>query len=105
MIIFHLPVLLVRKGWKQAELARKTGIRPNTISDLYNGFASGISIQDLEAICKVLECGISDIIEYIPDNNDMGKEFLNNPVLVKAVESIFERCLRKNVKTGRVFIQ
>lgn len=51
----------------QAELARKTGIRPNTISDLYNGFAIGIKFKQLDLICEILECDISYLIERIPD--------------------------------------
>ncbi len=46
----------------QAELSRRTGISPNTISKLYNDCAEKISIKDLETICQVLDCDISDLI-------------------------------------------
>jgi len=44
-----------------------TLIRKNTISDLYNDFAAGISFQDLDAICEALGCDISDLLERVPN--------------------------------------
>lgn len=35
MIRINLSTLLGKKRWTQADLARRTGIRPNTINDLY----------------------------------------------------------------------
>ena len=61
------------KRWSQAQLSRLTGIRPNTISDLYNEFTERISLDQLNQICKILECDIADLLEYIPDNQDPRK--------------------------------
>lgn len=36
MIRINLSTLLGKKRWTQADLARRTGIRPNTINDLYH---------------------------------------------------------------------
>ena len=74
MIKTHLPVLLAQKRWKQADLARKTGIRPNTVSEIYHGFADGISFERLDALCKVFDCSISDIFEYVPDSHTSQRE-------------------------------
>lgn len=63
MIHIKLAEKLAEKKWTQAQLARKTGIRPNTISDLYNEKASAITFYNLEKICTVLECSIEDFIE------------------------------------------
>ena len=73
MIKIHLSRLLGEKRWSQAQLSRLTGIRPNTISDLYNEFTERISLDQLNQICKILECDIADLLEYIPDNQDPRK--------------------------------
>ena len=66
MIRIHLSRLLGEKKWSQADLARKTGIRPNTINALFHEFTDRISIQQLVKICEVLECDFHDLIEYTP---------------------------------------
>lgn len=43
MIQNNLSRILGERKWTQAELARRTGIRPNTISDLYNDVATAIT--------------------------------------------------------------
>ncbi len=63
MIHIKLAIRLAEKKWTQAELARRTGIRPNTISDLYNEVATAITFYNLEQICIVLQCKIEDLIE------------------------------------------
>ena len=68
MIRIHLSRLLGEKRWSQAQLSRLTGIRPTTISDLYNEFAERVGLEQLNRICRVLECDISDLLEYVPDD-------------------------------------
>ncbi len=66
-----IKILLSRKlgevRWTQAMLARITKIRPSTISDLYNEMTERVNLDHLDRICKALDCPLSDIIEYIPD--------------------------------------
>nr|WP_243108174.1 helix-turn-helix transcriptional regulator [Clostridium sp. JN-9] len=69
MIKIHLSRLLGEKRWTQADLARKTNIRPNTISELYNELVDRVSLEQLDKICEVLECDISDLLEYIPNKD------------------------------------
>ena len=52
----------------QAALARITGIRPSTISDLYNEMAERVGFEQLDKICEALECPLTDIVDYIPNN-------------------------------------
>lgn len=65
-----IRILLSRKlgelRWTQADLARKTGIRPNTINDLYNEFATRVSLEHLDRICEVLDCDLSEILVREP---------------------------------------
>ncbi|ASN94363.1 helix-turn-helix domain-containing protein [Enterocloster bolteae] len=67
MVKIHLSRLLGEKRWSQAKLARITGIRASTINDIYNEFSERISLEHLNRICRALDCDISDILEYIPD--------------------------------------
>ena len=56
MIKIHLSKILGTYRMSQAELARKTGIRP-----------SRINLEHLDRICEVLNCNVSDILEYKPN--------------------------------------
>ena len=67
MIRIHLSRLLGERRLTQADLARRTGIRPSTIGDYYHEFAERINLEHLDAICEVLDCDISDVLEYIPN--------------------------------------
>lgn len=67
MMKINLSRILGEKRMSQAELARKTGINPNTINALYNEYAKYINKSDLEKICTVLDCKVADLLEYIPN--------------------------------------
>ena len=58
-----IRILLSRKlgelRWNQA---RKTGIRPNTINELYHELVERVSLEQLDLICKALDCKLSDIL-------------------------------------------
>lgn len=64
MIYIKLRLLLERRGMTQSELAKRTGIRPSTISDICNNNADFIKIDFLNRILNVLKCGLNDILEY-----------------------------------------
>ena len=61
-----LSTRLGERRWTQADLARKTGIRPSTINELYHDICERINLDHLDKICEALECDISDIIVSIP---------------------------------------
>ena len=65
-----IRILLSRKLGEmrisQAELSRMTGIRPNTISYMYNEMCSKIDLEQLDLICEALNCDIIDLLERIP---------------------------------------
>ncbi len=64
-------ILLSRKMGElritQSELAEATGIRPNTINDLYHNVAERVNLDHLDKICEALQCDLSEIIEYSPN--------------------------------------
>lgn len=53
--------------WTQADLARKTGIRPSTINDLYHELAERVNLEHLDLICEALDCDLSDILVRVPN--------------------------------------
>lgn len=66
MIRIYLSRILGDRRMTQAELARKTGIRPATISEIYNELIERINLEHLDKICEVLNCELSELIKYIP---------------------------------------
>ncbi|MDE5946702.1 MAG: helix-turn-helix transcriptional regulator [Oscillospiraceae bacterium] len=76
MIKIHLSRILGEKRMSQAELSRQTGIRPSTISDIYNEITERLNIDHLDRICEYLDCDITDLIEYIPNAQKKTGEFL-----------------------------
>ena len=68
MIRILLSTELGKRRWSQADLARKTGIRPSTISDYYNEMTDRINLRHFELICKALDCDLTDILVYEPDD-------------------------------------
>ncbi len=76
MIKIHLSRILGEKRITQAELSRQTGIRPSTISEIYNEITERLNIEHLDRICEYLDCSITDLIEYIPNEHKKTGEFL-----------------------------
>lgn len=62
MIRILLSTRLGELRWTQADLARKTGICPNTISDLYHEITDRVSLEQLDRICDALGCELTDLI-------------------------------------------
>ena len=76
MIKIHLSRLLGEKRISQAELSRQTGIRPSTINDMYNEIAERVNLDYLDRICEYLDCSLSDLMEYIPNQQKKTGAFL-----------------------------
>ena len=68
MIRILLSTRLGERRWTQADLARKTGIRPSTINDLYHEMADRVNLEHLDLICEALDCELSDLIVRDPNN-------------------------------------
>ena len=67
MIVFRLEQILDDFNMTQKELAEKTGIRPATIHGIYHGRTQKLKIENLDKLCRALDCTTEDILEYIPD--------------------------------------
>lgn len=69
-IKIKLSGLLGSIRMSQKDLSKATGIRAATINSLYNEKASEISFKNLVALCEVLNCKVSDLLEIVPKDKD-----------------------------------
>lgn len=67
MIRIHLSRLLGERRMTQSDLSRKTGIRVATINELYHELAVRVNLEHLDKICEVLNCELTELIEYVPN--------------------------------------
>lgn len=66
-VISYAPLweTMERRGATTYTLQVKGGISSSTIRRLKAG--ESVSTNTLEAICKILDCSIQDIVEYLPE--------------------------------------
>jgi putative transcriptional regulator len=67
MIRIYLSRLLGERRMTQSELAKRTCIRPTTISEMYHELVDRVNVEHLDRICEVLDCKLSDLMEYVPN--------------------------------------
>lgn len=58
--LFHL---LIDKKITNAQLAEKAGVSANIITRLKRD--QYISIESIEKLCKALDCGVDDILDFV----------------------------------------
>lgn len=56
------------RGVSQYTLIKKYGISPAQITRLKRN--ESVSTHTIEVFCKILQCQVGDIMEYIPDSSD-----------------------------------
>ena len=69
MIRILLSTRLGEIRWTQADLARATGIRPNTINELYHELVDRVNLEHLDLICEALGCDLDELIVRVPDKH------------------------------------
>ena len=82
MIRISLSVRLGERRMTQKDLVRATGIRSQTINDLYHDFADRVNLDDLDLICEALDCTLSDLLIYEPNEVRRVKEVRRIPKTV-----------------------
>ena len=55
------------KGVSTYALREKHRIGPGTLTRMHKN--NYLSLRTIEDLCKILDCKIEDIVEYIPDEN------------------------------------
>lgn len=68
MIRIKVAELLGKHKMNRKQLSQLTGIRPNTVSMLYDETIKRIDIEMIDKLCKVFNCNPCDIFEYIEDD-------------------------------------
>lgn len=49
------------------DVARETGLHRNTITLLYKETAARVELEAIDKLCKLFDCEIGDLFEFIPD--------------------------------------
>ena len=60
--LFHI---LIDRGITNTQLQRMAGHSANITTRLKND--TYVSLESIEKICKVLDCGVDDILEFTPE--------------------------------------
>lgn len=63
--LFHL---MIDKGITNTELMEKGGFSANIITRLKRDCY--VALDSIEKICYVLDCGVDDILEFIPEEKE-----------------------------------
>ena len=63
--LFHM---MIDKDMTNAQLKNKAGFSANIITRLKND--EYISMESIEKICEVMDCGVDNILEFVRSNND-----------------------------------
>ncbi|MCP3775185.1 helix-turn-helix transcriptional regulator [Paenibacillus sp. MZ04-78.2] len=77
--MFKLADLLDQRQMTMYQLSKKTGIRPNTLSQWVNNaklqeedkHVKAISVEVLNLMCEALDCTPGDLLEYTPDDDNV----------------------------------
>ena len=80
MIRILLSTRLGERRLTQADLACMTGIRPNTISELYHEVATRVSLDHLDLICEALGCELTDLIARTPNKEPRVRTLTGAPI-------------------------
>lgn len=67
MINIKVAELMGKHKLTRKALSEMTGIRPNTVSLLWNGTIKRIEIEQIDKLCAALHCQPADLMEYVPD--------------------------------------
>lgn len=63
--LFHL---MIDEGITNAELMQKGGFSANIITRLKRDCY--VALDSIEKICSALDCGVDDILEFIPEEKE-----------------------------------
>lgn len=67
MISNRLSRIMGDRLIKITQMAKDTGLSRTTITNLYYRRTRQIDIETLNKVCNYLQCQISDILEFTPD--------------------------------------
>lgn len=71
MIKNNLRVIMAVQKRNISDLAIEAGVSRNTLTSLYHERGQGVKFETLDKICMALNCGISDLLEYVPNEKQV----------------------------------
>ena len=63
---------LIDHDLSKTDMMRRAKISTYVLARLSKG--ESVSMESMEKICKVLNCNIGDVMEFVPDNENGGKD-------------------------------
>ena len=69
-IVCNLPVLMAKRRLNIQDVCDRTGLARTTVSMLYNGKGKAISYGTIEALCRLFDCSVGDLLEYVPEKQN-----------------------------------
>lgn len=69
-IVVNLDAMMAKRKISSSQLAEQIDLTPANLSILKNNKAKAMRFSTLARICKALDCQPSDILEYIPEEED-----------------------------------
>lgn len=70
----HLSRLMGEHKMKVVDVARATGVHRNMVTLLYKETATRIDLDDIEKLCRIFNCQVNDLLEYVPDTTKPPKQ-------------------------------
>lgn len=67
MIRCNLSRLMGEKKMKVVDVARETGLHRHTVTSLYKETAQRIELDAIEALCKLFECSVGELLERVEE--------------------------------------
>jgi len=65
--LFHM---MIEKNMTNAQLQREAGFSANIMTRMKRG--GYLSLESIESICAVMDCGVDDILEFVAEENGDG---------------------------------
>lgn len=65
----RLWIMLIKKNLKKTDLLKIAGINSSALTKM--GKKLPVTMDTLEKLCRAFECRIEDIVEYVPNDNDI----------------------------------
>ena len=63
---------LIDHDLSKTDMMHRANISTNVLARLGKG--APVSMEGMETICKILNCNIGDVMEFVPDNENGGKD-------------------------------
>lgn len=67
MIRCHLARLMGERKMKISDVLRETGLSRNTVTLMYKETAQKIDLLALDKLCRLFECEVADILEFMDE--------------------------------------